>query len=114
MLFWNHESNHFLCYYINFQLPFRRIKNGIDTLDLDLDLVIQPDGSYRWKDEVDYQKAIEHEVILPEWVQGVEAAKSEVLARLERRAYPFDGSWLDWKPDPGWSPPPLPENWDKI
>ncbi len=114
VLFWNHESNQFLFYYINFQLPFQRAKNGIDTLDLDLDLVIQPDFSHRWKDEVEYRTAIEQEVILPEWAQGVEAAKSEILARLEKRAYPLDGSWLDWLPDRTWSPPTLPENWDKI
>ena len=114
ILFWNDESNQFTCYYINFQLPYQRMKKGIDTLDLDLDLVIHPDFNYHWKDEVEYQTAIEHEVILPEWVQSVEAAKSEILAKLEARAYPFDGSWLDWKPDPSWSPPTLPENWDKI
>ena len=114
MLFWNHESDEFLCYYINFQLPFQRRNSGIDTLDLDLDLVIHPDYSYRWKDEADYAKAIEHEVILPEWMQGIETAKSEILARLEKCDYPFDGSWLGWKPDPGWTPPTLPENWDKI
>lgn len=114
ILFWNDESNQFLCYYINFQLPFRRVQNCIETLDLDLDLVIHPDFSYRWKDEVEYRTAIKHEVIFPEWVQGVEAGKLEILVRLERRAHPFDGSWLDWKPDPGWSPPTLPKNWDKI
>jgi uncharacterized protein len=66
------------------------------------------------KNEDDYHKAIEQGVILYEWVQKIEMAKPEVLERLEKRKYPFDGSWLDWKPDPRWSPPTLPENWDKI
>jgi hypothetical protein len=35
-------------------------------------------------------------------------------AILEKRQYPFDGSWLDWMPDPSWTPPKLPENWDKF
>src|SRR6476620_6305412 len=35
--FWNDESDKFLCYYMNFQLPFQRSDCGIDTLDLDLD-----------------------------------------------------------------------------
>jgi predicted RNA-binding protein associated with RNAse of E/G family len=112
--FWNDESNEFLCYYINFQLPFHQSHCGVDTLDLDLDLIINPDFSYRWKDVDDYQKAIENEIIFPEWVAGIESAKQDVLEKLETRRYPFDGSWLNWLPDPNWSPPTLPENWDKI
>lgn len=112
--FWNHENNEFLCYYINFQLPFQRSHCGVDTLDLDLDLIINPDFSYEWKDVEDYQKAIDQEIILPEWTGQIDAAKSEILDRLEKRQYPFDGSWLNWMADPAWSPPKLPENWDKI
>jgi len=114
ILFWNHQNNEFLCYYINFQLPFRRNHCAIDTLDLDLDLIIHPDFSYEWKDVDDYQKAIEHGLISSEWIQGIEEAQPEIFNKLEKRQYPFDGSWLDWTPDPSWSPPTLPENWDKI
>lgn len=112
--FWKDANNEFLYYYINFQLPFQRSHSGIDTLDLDLDLIIHPDFSYEWKDIEDYQKAIEKEIILPEWTQGIDVAKKEILDKLENRGYPYDGSWLNWMPDPGWSPPKLPENWDKI
>jgi protein associated with RNAse G/E len=114
IFFWNDSSDDFLCYYINFQLPFKRHDCAVDTLDLDLDLVIHPDLTYEWKDEDDYQKAISHGMILPEWVQEIDIATSEVMDRLEKRQYPFDGSWLDWKPDATWSPPKLPANWDKI
>jgi protein associated with RNAse G/E len=114
ILFWNHTSHEFLCYYINFQQPFKGGRNSIDTLDLDLDLIIHPDFSTQWKDEDDYQKAIEHEMISPEWVHGIENAKLEIFERLEKRRYPYDGSWLDWMPDPKWEPPKLPEDWDKV
>jgi len=114
MFFWRADSNDFLLYYINFQLPFQRSHCGIDTLDLDLDLIINPDFSFRWKDEDDYQKAIDHEVIMPEWTQAIEIAKKEIFNKLEKRQYPYDGSWLNWMPDPNWLPPKLPENWDKI
>jgi protein associated with RNAse G/E len=114
MLFWNHARNEFLGYYVNFQLPLRRSHCGADSLDLDLDIEIEPDLRFRWKDEDDYYRAIEQGAILPEWVQEIETAKPEILARIERRHYPFDGSWLDWMPDPAWSPPTLAKNWDKI
>jgi protein associated with RNAse G/E len=112
--FWNNTSNEFLCYYINFQEPFRRSAHSVDTLDLDLDIIIRPDLSFEWKDEDDYQKAIDHRIIFPEWIQGIEEAKREVFDKLERRQYPFDGHWLNWMPEPSWSPPRLPANWDKI
>ena len=114
MFFWRADSNDFLLYYINFQLPFQRSHCGIDTLDLDLDLIINPDFSFRWKDEDDYQKAIDHEVIMPEWTQEIEIAKKEIFNKLEKRQYPYDGSWLNWMPYPHWLPPKLPKNWDKI
>ena len=114
VLFWNHESNEFLCYYINFQLPFQRGHSAINTLDLDLDIVVYPDFTYTWKDIDDYEKGIETGVILPEWVNKIEAAKIEVLDKLEKRNYPFDGSWLDWRPNPALTLPTLPQNWDKI
>jgi len=114
MHFWDHARNEFLCYYVNFQLPFKRSHCGIDTLDLDLDIIINQDLSIEWKDEEDYQKAIDHGVVFPEWVQGIEDAKQEIFDKLEKRQYPFDGTWLNWMPDPDWFPPKLPANWDKI
>ena len=112
--FWDHESNKFLCYYINFQIPFKRNHSSIETLDLELDIIINPDFSYEWKDLEDYQMAIEKGVVTQEDIQGIDEEKARIFERVERRQYPFDGSWLDWKPDLGWEPPRLPENWDKI
>ena len=114
MLFWNHASDTFLGYYVNFQSPTIRHHDGIESLDLDLDINIEPDLTFNWKDEDDYQNAIDHGLITPEWIQQIEAAKPEIFEKLEKRQYPFDGSWLDWKPDPGWMPPKLPANWDKM
>ena len=114
MYFWNHVTNEFLCYYINFQVPYERGIRSVDTLDLDLDLIINPDFSFAWKDEDDYLKAIGHEIISPEWVKSIEGAKHDVFDRLDRRQYPFDGAWLNWMPDPNWTPPKLPKNWDRV
>lgn len=99
---------------MNFQLPFKRNLSAVDTLDLELDLVIHPDFSYEWKDVDDYQQAISHGLISPEWTQEIEFAREDAMERLEKRVYPFDGSWLDWKPDPSWQPPRLPQDWDVL
>jgi len=114
ILFWNHANHDFKCYYINFQIPFQRRNDNVDMLDLELDLIVKPDFNLEWKDEADYRSAIAYDPMFLEWAQVIESATPEVLRRIENRHYPFDGSWLDWKPDPNWSPPKLPENWDKI
>ena len=114
VFYWNAVSNQLLKYYINFQTPFTRSHSGIDTRDLELDLIINPNLSYEWKDQKEYQKGIHSGVILPEWIPGIESAKKEVFDKLAKRQYPFDGSWLNWTPDPTWPPPKLPENWDKL
>jgi protein associated with RNAse G/E len=109
--YWNHESNEFLFYYINFQTPFRKSQFSLDTLDLDLDIVIHPDFSLEWKDLDDYQKAIDHGIIPHQWIGEIEKARQEILDRLERREYPLNGDWLNCKPDPNWPTPTLPQNW---
>lgn len=114
MLFWNQERNAFVGYYVNFQLPFIRTHFSLDTLDLEIDLDIEPDLSFRWKDLDEYETGIQVGIIRPEWVNAIDSAKPEIFGKLESRQYPFDGSRLDWKPDPAWAPPTLPENWDKI
>ena len=114
ILFWEHASDKFLYYYINFQVPFQRGDYSADTLDLELDLIINPDFSTEWKDKDDYQKAIDHGLISTEWMQCIQSAQPEVLDKLEARQYPFDGTWLDWTPDPNWAAPKLPKDWDRI
>lgn len=112
-LFWDGETVRFRNYYINFQLPFRRSKSGFDTLDLALDILIEPYGSWQWKDEEDYREGIRSGGIRPEWMQGVEDSLPEVFALIHARRPPLDGSWLDWRPDPAWRPPTLPPGWDQ-
>jgi hypothetical protein len=113
-LIWEHESDVFDCYYINFQLPFRRSHCGLDSLDLELDLIATPDGDWHWKDADDYEEGIHKGGMIPEWVKGVDCGQSEVLQRLNHRAYPFDGTWLDWMPDRCWLPPELPKAWRRL
>jgi hypothetical protein len=110
-LMWNHAEKIFLCYYINFQLPFRRTRLGFQTLDLEIDLVINPDYGWHWKDVDDYNEGKALQIIRPEWVEQIESAKEDVFEKLKRRHYPLDEYWLDWEPDQSWSLPRLPQNW---
>jgi hypothetical protein len=112
--FWDHEADRFSGYYINFQLPYRRSHCGFDTLDLDLDIVIDPLYDWKWKDLEDYHDGILEGGIREAWATGVEQAQAEVFDRIQNRRYPLDGSWLRWRPDPTWSPPKMPEKWQVV
>lgn len=43
-------------WYVDFRRPFTQTSIGLDTLDLMLDLVIESDLTYRWKDEDEYDQ----------------------------------------------------------
>ena len=111
---WEAASNKFVCYYINFQLPFRRTLLGFDTLDLDLDIVIQASFEWEWKDMDEYHNGIRAGGIQSEWVREIEHAKKEVFTRLEQRQYPLNSSWFNWRPNPNWDVPCLPVNWEVV
>jgi Protein of unknown function (DUF402) len=47
MHFWRGEHDAFTCWYVNLEEPFHRTPIGIDFADLELDIVVLPDG---WRD----------------------------------------------------------------
>ena len=113
-LFWDHSSDQFSCYYINFQIPYQRNHCGFDTLDLDLDIVIDPHYNWEWKDQEEYEMGIKEGGIQDKWVKGIEQSQGDVFDRINTRSYPLDDSWLQWRPDPTWVPPELPERWQVV
>jgi protein associated with RNAse G/E len=76
---------------------------GIDTVDWDLDVVIHPDRSWEWKDEEEFAARL----AMPDayWVddeERVRQAGKDVVELVEAGAFPFDGTWCDFRPDPAW------------
>src|SRR5207237_5593572 len=86
---------------------------GADTEDHALDVWVEPDRSWRWKDEDEFAErtgvfwsSAEAERIRAEGVRVVAAAAAG--------AFPFDGTWCDFRPDPSWRPSELPAaGWDR-
>lgn len=96
--------------YVNFELPYTRTAIGIDTFDLFVDLVIEPDlSSYRWKDTDEYAQARRLGLIDDALHARVGTARERAVGQLQDRATPFTGTWPTWSPDPAWPLPQLPE-----
>jgi hypothetical protein len=104
-----------LGWYVNVQRPLERFDVGFDSLDEDLDVVIAADRSaWRWKDEDDVALGVELGLYSPPDVERFHAEGARGRDRLLEREPPFDSEWADWRPDPAWGLPALPEGWDAI
>ena len=103
------EGDGFLCWYVNFQVPYRRTPVGIDTCDLHIDLEVYPDFSYRWKDEAEYAHARQLGLVTDRCHKRVDDAREQALAMVEAREGPFTHAWTDWRPAPMWPLPQAPE-----
>lgn len=108
-LFWAERDWAFEGWYVNLQAPFRRSALAFDTRDHALDVVVEPDGSWRWKDEEHLELAVRIGAFTPDDAAEIRAEGERVLA-----AWPFPTGWEGWRPDPEWPIPSLPPDWDRV
>ncbi|MGW6908964.1 DUF402 domain-containing protein [Streptomyces sp. NPDC054940] len=98
-------------WYVNFEHPTRRTRDGFDTFDLAVDLVVAPDLSrLTWKDEDEYAHVRRLGIITDAEHQAVDDARAQVLAMVEQRTGPFaeSAAWMSWRWAAGWPAPRLP------
>lgn len=112
--FWSAANGTFTGWYVNFQLPFRRTAASIDTLDLELDLEIFPDGTRRWKDVAEYDEGVRRGSIDARTAAAVEQARIEVLSRIDDDPAFLDPCLIGWRPSPEWQLPSLPPDWEVV
>jgi uncharacterized protein len=90
--FWDDEWN-FVCWYVQLQEPVIETPNGLETMDHALDVIVDPDGTWRWKDEDDFSEAIALGVFTEDQVAAIRAEGERVIA-----AKPWPTGWEDWRP----------------
>jgi hypothetical protein len=108
-LFWAEDDWRFEGWYVNLQAPFVRSRLGFDTRDHALDIVVEPDGAWRWKDEDHLELATRFGAFTPEDAAEIRTEGERVL-----EAWPFPTGWEAWRPAPGWPTPALPADWDDL
>ena len=111
-VFWQGPRRELSSWYVNIQEPFRRSSIGFDTQDLELDLVIAPDGSWRFKDDERLEPWIERGRWSREEVDAIRAEGERVAAELEAGRRWWSQDWASWEPDPAWPIPPIPDGWE--
>jgi hypothetical protein len=101
-------------WYGNLQLPYERTRIGLRTMDMMLDVLVEPDHSWKLKDEDDFQQMIDRGLIDDATIEHVRAAAREVVRMSEAGDAPFCDPWPSWTPDPSWPTPVLPDDWDSL
>jgi hypothetical protein len=98
----------FVGWYVNLEIPLGRTDIGTDRVDGALDVTVAPDRTWRWKDEDEADAAVDAGRITAVQLARLRAEGERVIALAESGAFPFDGTWCDFRPDPDWPMPTLP------
>jgi Protein of unknown function (DUF402) len=101
-------AGEFAGWYANLEIPLGRTATGPDRIDGILDLVVRPSGEWSWKDEDEADAAVDAQRLTEAQLETLRAEGERLIGLAEDRAYPFDGTWTDFRPEPGWPSPSLP------
>jgi hypothetical protein len=113
-VFWEEPARRFACWYVNFQDPFRRTPIGFDTLDHELDLVVEPDGTWWLKDVDGLELRVAEGRFTPAEADEIRAEGAAMARALAAGGRWWDDSWASWEPPPAWTAAPLPAGWDAV
>ena len=101
-------------WYVNLQRPLRRTALGFEAMDMMLDVVVEPDLTWRWKDEDEFADLLDRGLIDRATSDRVRREGEAVVDLVERRAAPFSEPWPGVAPRPGLAAPELPAGWDVV
>lgn len=110
-VWWNFTpEQEFRNWYVNLESRVRT-RDGADVhvTDQELDVTVAPDRAWEWKDEESFAAKTGHPVY---WTAAEAAAiRAEgvrVTRLIDSAAYPFDGTWCDFRPPSSWPLPARP------
>jgi hypothetical protein len=113
-LFWEAPAWRFSGWYVNLEDPWRPSAVGFDTRDHTLDIWVEPDRSWSWKDEDELEVALAVGFYGAEEAAAIRAEGERVVERIDAWQPPFSERWEEWRPGPGWPAPTLPSDWDVV
>ncbi len=110
-VFWHGVAREFRGWYVNLQEPFRRTSKGFDTQDLELDLVIDLDGRWEYKDDEKLDAWVGRGRWTAAEVSVIRREGAAIAEELEAGRRWWSDDWATWEPEPGWEVPTLPSDW---
>jgi len=115
-LFWeNHDGRRtFSKYFVNLEEPFRRTGIGFDTQDHTLDVVVQPDRAWVWRDEAELENHVRAGFFTSDLAQAVRSEAARAIDEIARGVHPCLNGWSAWTPDPLWTVPDIAPGWETV
>lgn len=111
-LFWdNDHARRLNRFYVNVEEPFRRSEIGFDTQDLTLDLIVQPDLTWSWRDEDEMQNHVSEGFFTEDLAMAARSEGLKVIEEINLASHPALSGWVEWTPDPDWDIPKISEEW---
>jgi hypothetical protein len=101
-------SGAFMGWYVNFELPPEPAATGLVSKDLVLDIYVEPDRSWRWKDREDFHTAITEGILDASLREPLEVETEQVLVEIDHETGPFRPDLIDFRPRSDWRTPELP------
>lgn len=90
-------------WYVNLQEPFVRSEHGFLVRDLQLDIVVAPDRTWRWKDVADLDRSVELGVIGGPAAERARTEAARMVADIEAGKEPFTLERTNWRPTSEWT-----------
>jgi hypothetical protein len=113
--YWGGPDRTFLGWYVNIQVPLRRTAIGIDSLDLELDLLVSSELEVFVKDEEHVDQSAALGRFTSDDAATIHALGARLKARIEEEGACWDEAWSTWTPPPALlEVPTLVDGWDQI
>jgi protein associated with RNAse G/E len=81
-------------YYCNINMPPNFRDDVLTYIDLDIDILVQPDNSYQVLDLVEFEANVQRYGYPEEIKRHAQAAVNELISMIETRQFPFSESVL--------------------
>ena len=98
-------------WYVNLQTPIRRTSRGILVQDCALDIAVEPDMSWSWKDEDEFIELTNRGFFTDRQISSIRGEADRMVQVIENSASPFSDGWEEWRPNMSWPVPEIPEDW---
>jgi hypothetical protein len=113
--YWGGRDRRFLGWYVNIQVPFQRTAIGIDSLDLELDLLVTPELDVVVKDEDHVDRSAALGRFTMDDATAIHALGVQLKTQIEDEGAWWDQSWSRWTPTADLlDVPRLVEGWDDV
>ena len=101
-------------WFINLQKPVRRISRAVLVEDQVLDIRVEPDGTWQWKDEDEFGMLHQRGFFTDEQAFEIRREAQRLAIVVETKASPFCDGWEQWRPSPSWPTPAIPPDWEVV